>query len=76
MAKRLTNLSIFLSVAIVLVLVYFFRPKTFSFLMEGFADADEFDPDPEGFKGAAGKKDTNTAATPPAAPKCVPGCVP
>ena len=79
MAKKLSMVSVLLSVAVVLALVYFFRPQTFSFLVEGFDD-DMFDPDSEGFKGAAGKKDTTTASPPPPPPtktvKCAPGCVP
>jgi hypothetical protein len=77
MAKKLSKLSIFLSVVVVLTLVYFFRPQTFSFLTEGFTD-DMFDSDPEGFKAGAGKKDTTTPPPPPDVkpPKCVPGCTP
>jgi hypothetical protein len=80
MAKKLSKLSIFLSVVVVLALVYFFRPQTFSFLTEGFTD-DMFDSDPEGFKGGPGKKETTPPPTGATAtgvkpPKCVPGCVP
>ena len=77
MAKKLSKLSIFLSVVVVLALVYFFRPQTFSFLTEGFTD-DMFESDPEAFKGGAGKTDSaaKTTTTTTAPPKCVPGCVP
>jgi len=56
MAKRLNLVSIFLSAAVVLVLVYFLRPQTFNFLKQGFSDSsvpedfnDEFEPEVEGF---------------------------
>ena len=43
-------MSIVLSVVVVLVLVYFFRPQTFSFLKQGFVDEDfAEDPEAEGF---------------------------
>jgi hypothetical protein len=57
MAKKSNLVTIVLSVVLVLGLVYFFRPQTFSFLTQGFnpdmgdLDPDGFDPDlePEGF---------------------------
>ena len=85
MAKKLSMVSIVLSLVAVLVLVYFFRPQTFNFLIQGFYDEPEnydegFEDDfnnTEGF--ARGKKDPGVSTS--GAPKtktvvCPPGCVP
>ena len=45
MAKKLSMVSVVLSLVVVLALVYFFRPQTFSFLKQGFADEDFADED-------------------------------
>lgn len=52
MAKKLSMVSVVLSLVVVLALVYFFRPQTFSFLKQGFASGeDDFEDDfeEEGF---------------------------
>jgi len=61
MAKKLSMMNCLLAVVVVLALVYFFRPQTFSFLKQGFSsstDVDDFEPDGEGFNGCPeGQKD-------------------
>jgi hypothetical protein len=48
MAKKLSMVTCLLSVVVVLALVYFFRPQTFTFLTQGFED--DFDDEIEGFE--------------------------
>ena len=54
MAKKLSMVTCLLSVVVVLALVYFFRPQTFSFLTQGFED--DFDDEREGFEDDEEKK--------------------
>jgi hypothetical protein len=49
MAKGLSLSTYVLSVVLLLVLIYFFRPQTFSFLTQGF-NPDMGDPDEEGYE--------------------------
>jgi len=48
MAKKVSMVTLLLSLVVVAALVYFFRPQTFSFLKQGFADED-YEDDKEGF---------------------------
>ena len=50
MAKKLSMVTIVLSLVAVVALVYFFRPQTFNFLKQGFYDEPENYDDGEGFE--------------------------
>jgi len=50
MAKKLSMMTIVVSLAFLLAVVYYLRPRTFDFLTQGFTGDEDFE-DEEGFDG-------------------------
>ena len=58
MAKKFNPISMLIGLAVLIAIVYFFRPQTFNFLKQGFTSLEEEYTEEEGFDGCPeGKKD-------------------